>query len=599
MRMMDPTTELGAAMARYRSAFWTVAALSAVLNILLLGGSIYMMMVYDSVLPSHSIPTLIGLFVLITIIYVFQGFFDALRTRILADVGASLDQSLSRRVQGATAEAAARGVRLPGDGLTAMRDLDQIRNFLASSGPSALIDLPWIIFFLGVLTMLHVWLGVTALAGALILIGLTLMTDRATQGPSKRLSQIAAHRNAAAETSLRHVEMLTALGMRGRMLDRWDQVNRAYLAAHDNLTRSVGLLGGVSKIFRLFLQSGILTVGALLVIEGKASGGVIFASSILSGRALAPVDQAIANWRGFVGARLGWTRLTEMLGRVPAPADVSLVLPPPASELEVQQLTSGPPGAQRATIHGIDFSLKAGDALGIVGPSAAGKTSLGRAVIGLWPPLRGGVRLDGAMLDQWDVDTLGGYIGYLPQTVELLDGTVAENIARMEPGATDQSIIAAAKAAGVHHMIVRLPRGYDTPVGHGGSELSAGQRQRIGLARALYKNPFLVLLDEPNSNLDAAGEAALSQAICDIRQRQGIAIVIAHRPSALTQVSHVLVMRDGKMDMFGPRDEILLKITPPAGSIANRSRASARPVEAPDGTPSRRVEAVADGNGDV
>lgn len=596
MRLMDTSTELGAAIAQYRFAFWAVAALSAVLNVLLLGGSIYMMMIYDSVLPSHSVPTLVGLFLLITIVYLFQGFFDAARTRILSDVGASLDQKMSRRVQGATAAAAARGVRLPGDGLTAMRDLDQIRSFLASSGPAALIDLPWILFFLGVLTLLHVWLGVAALAGALILIGLTVLTDRATREPSKRLAHIAGHRNAAAETSLRHVEMLTALGMRGRMLDRWEHVNRAYLAAQDSLTRSVGLLGGMSKIFRLFLQSGILTVGALLVIEGKASGGVIFASSILSGRALAPVDQAIANWRGFVGARLGWARLSEMLSRIPSAPEIGLVLPAPHKDLSVQQLTSGPPGVQRAVIQGIDFSLKAGEALGIVGPSASGKTSLARALMGLWPVLRGGVRLDGAMLDQWESDMLGRHIGYLPQTVELLDGTVAESIARMEPGAPDEAVIAAAKAAGVHDMIVRLPRGYDTPVGNGGSELSAGQRQRIGLARALYLDPFLVVLDEPNSNLDAAGELALSEAIAGVRRRQGIAVIIAHRPSALTQVSHVLVLRDGMMEMFGARDEVLAKITPQPGNIPDRHITTKRAAGAPGAVSGLKVAANESGD---
>lgn len=576
---IDKGTELGAAIAQYRSAFLTVAGISAILNILLLGGSIYMMMVYDSVLPSHSVPTLIGLFLLIIAVYVFQGFFDAARARILADIGAALDNRMARRVQGAMSEATMRGVRLPGDGLTAMRDLDQIRSFLGGAGPAALIDLPWIIFFLGILFLLHVWLGVTALAGALVLIFITILTDRATRAPTARLSQISAYRNAAAEINLRHVEVLSALGMRTRMQDRWERINRAYLAAHNGLTRSVGLLGGGSKMFRLLLQSGILTVGALLVIDGKASGGVIFASSILSGRALAPVDQAIANWQSFASAKLGWRRLTELLGQIPADSQVALILPAPVNELAVQQLYTGPPGTGRMTVQGVDFTLKAGEALGIVGPSAAGKTSLARAIIGVWRPLRGGVRLDGAMLDQWERDTLGQYIGYLPQAVELMDGTVAENIARFEPDPASETAIAAAKAAGVHEMIVQLPRGYDTPAGAGGSELSAGQRQRIGLARALYKDPFLVLLDEPNSNLDAAGEAALEQAIASIRRRNGIALIIAHRPSALAQVSHILVMREGRMDTFGLRDEVLSRIMPKSGNITDGRGGNAEPKD--------------------
>ena len=298
-----------------------------------------------------------------------------------------------------------------------------------------------------------------------------------------------------------------------------------------------------------------------LVIDGKASGGVIFASSILSGRALAPVDAAIANWRGFAQAKLGWRRLNEMLHRIPDAGAISTVLPRPQSELSVQQLAVAPPGTQKITVQNADFTLKAGEALGVVGPSAAGKTSLGRALIGVWRPVRGTVRLDGATLDQWHPDSLGSFIGYLPQTVELLEGTVAENIARFDPEPDSDAVIAASQVAGVHEMVVNLAQGYDTPVGADGSQLSAGQRQRIGLARALYKDPFLVLLDEPNSNLDAAGEVALERAVASIRERGGIAILIAHRPSALAQVSHVCFMREGRIEAFGPRDEVLEKIT--------------------------------------
>lgn len=553
--------ELGTAVARYRTAFVTVAVLSAVLNVLLLGGSIYMMLVYDSVLPSHSVPTLLGLLAMIVVVYVFQGMFDAMRGRILADVASGLDQQLSRRIQSVIAEMSLRGAKGPGDGLTAMRDLDQIRAFLAGSGPATLIDLPWILFFLAILFLLHFWLGVTALVGAAILIALTVLTDRKTKEPVAQLTQISAVRNGAAESNLRHAELLTALGMRTRMQDRWAEVNDHFLAANDRMGRTVGTLGGVSKMFRLLLQSLILTVGALLVINGQASGGVIFASSILAGRALAPVDQAIGNWRGFTAARQGWRRLNEMLARVPGDLAVSTVLPRPARELAVQDLVVAPPGTQRVTVQGANFRLAAGDALGVVGPSAAGKTSLGRALIGVWRPVRGSVRLDGATLDQWHPDTLGAFMGYLPQSVELLEGTVAENIARFDPEPDSDAVIAAARTAGVHDMIVGLPQGYETAVGADGSALSAGQRQRIGLARALYGDPFLVLLDEPNSNLDAEGEQALERAVAAIRGRGGVAILIAHRPSALAQVSHVCFMRDGRIEAFGPRDEILAKIT--------------------------------------
>jgi ATP-binding cassette subfamily C protein len=498
---------------------------------------------------------------MVVVVYLFQALFDLMRTRILSDVGGALDREMAPEVQRLISDNAMRGGKQTGDGLIPMRDLDQIRAFLASGGPAALIDLPWIVFFIGVLFLLHYWLGVTALIGAIILIVLTLITDRRTREPIGQLSQIGAVRSGMAESNVRHAEVLSALGMRNRMRDRWLEVNGVYLAAYDRMSHTTGVLGGISKIFRLLLQSLILTVGALLVIDGKASGGVIFASSILAGRALAPVDAAIANWRGFGQARLGWRRINEMLARIPDSGAITTVLPRPTQELTVQGLVVAPPGTQRVTVQNADFSLKAGEALGVIGPSAAGKTSLGRALIGVWRPARGNVRLDGATLDQWHPEALGEFIGYLPQTVELLEGTVAENIARFDPEPDSNAVIAAAQVAGVHEMVVGLPQGYDTPVGADGSQLSAGQRQRIGLARALYKDPFLVLLDEPNSNLDAAGEMALERSVAAIRERGGIAILIAHRPSALAQVSHVCFMRDGRIEAFGPRDEVLDKIT--------------------------------------
>ena len=580
MSTVDRRPFLRAVFLRYKTAFVGLTLISAALNVLLLGGSIYMLLIYDSVLPSHSIATLFGLLVLVIFVYLFQGFFDNARGRILSDVAVALDREMSSRVQSAISEASLRGARLPGDGLVAMRDLDQVRNFLSSPGPAALIDLPWIVFFLGVLFLLHVWLGVAALIGSIILIGITFLTDRVTKQPTRRASEVAGLRNSAAETNIRHVELFTALGMRSRMRERWERINESYLSAQNNLSRTAGVLGGGSKIFRLFLQSAVLTVGALLVIDGKASGGVIFASSILAGRALAPVDQAIANWRGFAAAREGWARLNELLAKLPQAVDGSVLLPPPSRELVVEQLFVVPPGGQAATVQALDFRLEAGDGLGIVGPSAAGKTSLGRALIGVWRAARGAVRLDGATLDQWPTDVLGGHLGYLPQTVELLTGTIAENIARFDTEASSDAVIYAARSAGVHDMIVSMPQGYETPVGTDGSQLSAGQRQRIALARALYGEPFLVLLDEPNSNLDSDGEKALDAAVASVRRRGGIAVVIAHRPAALSQVNKVLVMQDGRGTMFGPRDEVLAKIAPRALPHQSRPAATAKPAAA-------------------
>ena len=543
----------------YRQVFIVVLSVSAILNVLLLGGSLYMMMVYDSVLPSRSIPTLIGLAILVMIVYAFQGFFENMRAGMLADVANAVEQKLSGRVQGAISQLALAGQKLPGDGLGPMRDLENVRAFLAS-GAVGMIDLPWILFFLGVLFALHVWLGVTTLVGAVVLFSLTLITNRVMKQPAEQLSQLSAHRNGAAETNLRHVELLTALGMRNRMQQRWGRSNSAYAAAQNKLARSGAALGGLSKMLRLALQSLILTVGALLVLDDKASGGVIFASSILSARALAPVDQAIVNWKGFISARIGWLTLSEMLKRVPAPQPVSLRLPRPERRLEVEKLVVAPPGSRQMTVNGATFQLSAGDACAVIGPSGAGKSSLGRALIGAWRPARGTIRFDGASLDQWDPEHFGEWVGYLPQSVELLDGTIAQNIARFDPDATSEGVLAAAKAAAVHDLITGLPQGYETRVGTDGEALSGGQRQRIGLARALYGDPFFILLDEPNSNLDGEGEAALAAAIASVRKRGGILVVISHRADILGRVSHIMLLRGGRMEAFGPAAEIMARL---------------------------------------
>ena len=543
----------------YRQVFIVVLSVSAILNVLLLGGSLYMMMVYDSVLPSRSIPTLIGLAILVMIVYAFQGFFENMRAGMLADVANAVEQKLSGRVQGAISQLALAGQKLPGDGLGPMRDLENVRAFLAS-GAVGMIDLPWILFFLGVLFALHVWLGVTTLVGAVVLFSLTLITNRVMKQPAEQLSQLSAHRNGAAETNLRHVELLTALGMRNRMQQRWGRSNSAYAAAQNKLARSGAALGGLSKMLRLALQSLILTVGALLVLDDKASGGVIFASSILSARALAPVDQAIVNWKGFISARIGWLTLSEMLKRVPAPQPVSLRLPRPERRLEVEKLVVAPPGSRQMTVNGATFQLSAGDACAVIGPSGAGKSSLGRALIGAWRPARGTIRFDGASLDQWDPEHFGEWVGYLPQSVELLDGTIAQNIARFDPDATSEGVLAAAKAAAVHDLITSLPQGYETRVGTNGEALSGGQRQRIGLARALYGDPFFILLDEPNSNLDGEGEAALAAAIASVRKRGGILVVISHRADILGRVSHIMLLRGGRMEAFGPAAEIMARL---------------------------------------
>jgi ATP-binding cassette subfamily C protein len=553
--------------ARYRSGLIVIAMASVLLNCLVFAGSIYMMLVYDSVLPSHSIPTLAGLFVMLAVLYLFQAVFDMIRSRALLAIGNSLHAELSPAVHYAAVNRPLRAGPGEGDGMQSIRDLDQIHSFLIGNGPVAFIDLPWVLVFLLVLFVLHFWLGLTALFGVIVLAALTMWTNRATQSSTRELAHIAARRGGAAGAAIRYGEASAAMGMQKQVLARTGEWDMQYLAAQSNMARIVSELGGSGRVFRIFLQSLILTVGALLVIAGKASGGIILASSVLAGRALAPVDQVIGNWRGFAAARAGWHRLGELLIATREPAEPSVVLPPPAGELVLRDVWVAPPGSGRFTLGGVSFALQPGQALGIIGPSAAGKTTLAKALLGVWTPARGSIRLDGATYDQWNRDILGKSFGYVAQQVELFEGTIGENICRFDPDASSEAIIAAARAAGMHDLIVGLDKGYATWLGNGGNELSAGQRQRLGLARALFGNPFLLVLDEPNSNLDAEGDTALVQAIMAVRARGGIVVMITHRPAALGPISHILLLRNGGVEGFGERDEILAKLAPKPGTI--------------------------------
>lgn len=546
--------------ARYRGSLVLVAIASVLLNVLVFAGSAYMMLVYDSVLPSRSIPTLIGLFGMLVLIYAFQAVFEAIRNEALLGIANGVHDDLFEAVHYATVTRPLRIGADRGDGLQFIRDLDSIHGFLAGSGPVALIDLPWVTVFMAVLFALHWWLGLTALAGTLVMTGLALWSNRRTQTGSRELATITGRRSAATLAEIRFSESALAMGMQERLIRRTLTWEDDFVGAQTYLSRTVARLGGASRSFRMLLQSLILTVGALLVIDNQASGGVILASSVLSGRALAPVDMAIANWKGLVAARTGWTRLVQAIGafRRPPPRDV--LLDRPSRELSVRDIWVAPPGTQRFTVQGVTLSLTAGQVLGVIGPSAAGKTTLVRAILGLWKPNRGEVRLDGATFEQWDADTLGGYFGYVPQTIDLVDGTIGQNIARFDPDATSDAIIAAARAAGMHETILALPDGYETQVSAGGVELSAGQRQRVGLARALYGDPFLLVLDEANSNLDSTGDAALAEAITGMQRRGGIVIMITHRPATLGPATHLAVMQGGRIVEFGERDTVLARL---------------------------------------
>ena len=563
-----PVSELTQALRACRGAFTGVAAFSGVTNVLMLTGAIFMMEIYDRVLPSRSVPTLVALCVIAAALFVALGVLDTIRSRIMVRIGASLDDALSARVYETL-------IRLPlraggrSDALQPLRDLDSIRSFLSGTGPIALFDLPWIPVYLAICFLFHFWIGFTALVGAIILIGLTLLTEIWSRRPTQEANHYAYSRNGLAEISVRNAEALTAMGMIGRIATRWSEANRRYMASQRNASDVSGGLGAAAKVLRMMLQSAVLAVGAWLVINGEATAGVIIAGSILSARALAPVDLAIANWKGLIAARLSWRRLTKLLAAFPAHEE-SMPLQPPTQSLAVEAVSAVPPGQQKAVLQDVSFALRAGSALGVIGPSASGKSSLARVLVGVWPAARGHVRLDGAALTQWNGEALGCHIGYLPQDVELLTGTVAQNIARFERDADPDAVIAAAKAAGCHDLIVNLRDGYETEVGEQGMALSAGQAQRIALARALYRDPFLVVLDEPNSNLDSDGDEALARAVLGVRSRGGIVVVIAHRPSAIAGVDQVLMLRDGRMQAFGAKDDILAKVLQRPAAIAAR-----------------------------
>ncbi|GGE01074.1 type I secretion protein [Aureimonas endophytica] len=553
----DGKSELGQALATCRSAFIGVGLLSAMLNVLYLTGSFFMLEVYDRVLPSRSVPTLIGLAILALALYLFQGAVDTLRGRILTRIGGAIDEALGARAF----QAVTRLPLLAGnvDSIQPSRDLDTVRGFLSSLGPTALFDLVWMPLYLGICFAFHPAIGWTAIAGGVILVVLTLLTERLTRKSVKEASLLASQRNGLAEAYRRNAEVLRAMGMEGRMGRAWGEVNQAYKSAQQRAADVTGALGSASKMLRMVLQSGVLAVGAYLVINQEATAGIIIASSILTSRALAPIELAIAQWKGFISARQSWARLDQVLRSLPAEGAV-LDLPAPEKMLTVENVAIAAPSGRNLIVQDASLRLLAGQGLGVIGPSASGKSSLIRAMVGAWVPVRGAVRLDGATLQQWTSDRLGRHIGYLPQDVQLFSGSIAQNIARFDPEATAEKIIAAAKVAGVHEIIVRLPGGYEANVGDAGQALSAGQRQRVGLARALYGDPFLVVLDEPNSNLDAEGEDALTKAIFAVRERGGIAVVVAHRPSALIAVDLVLMMQDGRVQAFGSKDEVLGRV---------------------------------------
>jgi ATP-binding cassette, subfamily C, bacterial PrsD len=536
-----------------------VGLFSGVINILTMSGSFYMLQVYDRVIPSRNVATLAGLSAMVLLAYLLQGYMEALRLRMLARIATLFDASLQAPIHEALAVLPLKGAK-PALTLQPMRDLDQVRQFLSGMGPTAFLDMPWIPIFLLVLFMFHPMIGGVAIIGAVSIIGVTVLTDRQSRAAAKNMAESSAQRQVLADATRQHAEVIRALGMTGRFTARWTETNEQFLQENVRVGDIQSVLGSAARVIRYTLQSAMLGTAAYLVVNEHASGGIMIASSIIMGRALAPIEVALSNWKQLVAAHQGIGRLRNILKSTGLPAAPSVALPRPKHELSVSNLSVVPPGSDRMIVSNVSFSLTAGMGLALIGASASGKSSLSRALVGVWPPSSGVVRLDGAALDQWDIDELGRHIGYLPQDVALFDGTVADNIARFDASASSDAVLDAAQVAGAHEMILRLPGGYGTRIGDGGASLSAGQRQRIGLARAVFGNPFLVVLDEPNANLDTEGEIALSKAIEILRSGKAIVIVVSHRPSALSALDMAMLLHQGRVIAFGRREEVFASL---------------------------------------
>jgi ATP-binding cassette, subfamily C, bacterial PrsD len=573
-RFSSLPVELQSAVAAMRTAFLATAAASALVNLLMLVGPIFMLQTYDRVLPSRSISTLVGLLLIVLVLLLVQAVVDAVRSRLLSRMGEAFDEAIREKVFNGVHHAALAGPN--SDGLQVMRDLDTIRGFISGTGLVAACDLPWTPLYILVCAVFHPLMGLAVAAGALALGLITIAAEIFTRAPTRALVGLASSRRLMAETAFHHADVVHALGMKQRIADLWSQRTQAYLDAQHRTADLTGAFGSASRFLRMILQSGVLALGAYLVINQQATAGVMLAATILSIRALAPIELAIANWRGFIACRASLQRLRESFAAMPQAQPIT-PLPAPKHHLRVTSVSLTAPRSDALVLHDVSFTLQSGSAVAVVGPSGSGKTTLARALVGIAPPARGVIRIDGAALTQWDQLSLGPHIGFLPQDVALFRGTVAENISRFSPTVNADDLLAAANAAGVHELILRLPKGYETEVGDGGMMLSGGQRQRIGLARALYGDPFLVVLDEPNSNLDGEGEQALAHAIGSVRARGGIVFVIAHRPSVLGAVDHLLVLNEGRMHAFGATEAVLSLLTPkPAAATPKAPRRAKR-----------------------
>ncbi len=562
-------SQLRAARQSSRALYWAVAIFSFFVNLLMLTGPLYMLNVYDRVLSSRSFETLIALSALVGFLYGMMGTLDYVRGRIMARVGAQFQTQLDRPVFAAVMQATTLA-RAPREAATGLRDLEAIQRMITSPALMSAFDLPWApLFFLGIF-IFHPLMGGLAVIGAVVLIAVALMNQFSSRKP---LSKSQAARFAADQMGSQirqESEMVHSLGMRDAAFGRWQRARGKSLEATISAADTSGTFTALTKTFRLFLQSAMLGLGAYLVLNNQLSPGAMIAGSILLGRGLAPIESIVGHWAVFQSGREGWRNLSVLLSAVPADT-VHTTLPKPNAHLRVEQVTVVPPGETLPALRAMSFEVKPGQAVGVIGTSGAGKSTLARVLTGVWQPAGGKVRLDGAALDQYDPDTLGQYIGYLPQRVQLFDGTIKENIARMALQPDDAAVVKAAQKSAAHDMILRLPDGYDTRVTATGGRLSGGQIQRIGLARALYGDPVMLVLDEPNSNLDNEGSVALNRAIKTLKSEGAIVFIMAHRPAAIQECDTILVIEKGTRRAFGPKDVVMAEMVKNHGDIQRAS----------------------------
>ncbi|MEL6622604.1 MAG: type I secretion system permease/ATPase [Pseudomonadota bacterium] len=548
--------ELWSALMQGRSALYATGAFSFTINLLMLTGPLFMLQVYDRVMTSGSMPTLVALAVLTACMYMAIGAFELIRSRVVIRLGQEFDSRIADRVFRAALRRSVFGQRTS---TAALRELDNIRQFVSGPGPLAIFDAPWTPIYLLIIFALHPVLGLAATVGAAILLALAYMSERSSRGPLMEAQKRTGESMDLAEVGQRNAEVIAAMGMVDAYRKRWQATNGEAMAWQGMAADRLGSVTATTKTLRLAFQSMMLGVGAALALNNEISAGTIVAATIIFGRALAPVEQALGQWRGMLRAADSFSKIDELLKKVPEPQSRT-ELPAPKGLLSVENLRVATPESRKLVLASVNFQVNPGQMLAVIGPSASGKSTLSRAIVGLWPPAAGQVRLDGATLEQWGPDNLGRHVGYLPQTVELFAGTVRDNIARFEENAPDAAVVTAAKRAHAHDLILSLPDGYETELGDFGAHLSAGQRQRIALARALYSDPVLVVLDEPNSNLDRAGDTALAAAVDGMRERGQTIVLVSHRVQAIGKADTLLYLDKGIQRAFGPREEVLAQL---------------------------------------